>query len=86
MQECRGHVGRKKKANVISIMAGLFYLIIEASQMKIESARGYVHWFVLQKLFGLIWPDNHVISVQGKMKEASCTRRSEATARAWQVD
>jgi len=54
--------------------------------MKIESARGYVHWFVLQKLFGLIWPDNHVISVQGKMTEALCTRRSEATARAWQVD
>ena len=82
-------MGRKKKANVISIMAGLFYLIMEASQMKIESARGYVHWFVLQmvwELFGLIWPDNHVISVQGKMKEASCTRRSEATARAWQVD
>jgi len=79
-------VGGKWKANVISIMARLFYFIMEASQMKIESARGYVHWFVLQKLFGLIWPDNHVISVQGKMKEASCTRRSEATARAWQVD
>ena len=39
-----------------------------------------------QELFGLIWPDNHVISVQGKMTEALCTRRSEATARAWQVD
>ena len=70
-------------------MARLFYFIMEASQMKIESARAYVHWFVLQmvwELFGLIWPDNHVISVQGKMKEASCTRRSEATASAWQVD
>ena len=68
MQRVLKSRGKKKKANVISTMAGLFYLIMEASQMKVESARGYVHWFVLQvvwELFGLIWLDNHVISASG---------------------